>query len=53
MCFYYLYCICEIINFISLITSHRSLSELIIEKCKRIVLSQPVNLLIISVITLL
>ena len=49
--YYYLYSICEIINFISLIIPHRSLFELIIKNCKRIALSQSVNLLMISVIT--
>ena len=49
--YYYLYSICEIINFISLIIPHRSLFELIIKNCKRITLSQSVNLLMISVIT--
>ena len=42
---------CEIINFISLIIPHRSLFEFIIDNCKRITLSQSVNLLMISVIT--
>ena len=49
--YYYLYSICEIINFISLIIPHRSLYELIIKNCERIILSQSVNLLMISVIT--
>ena len=44
-------CICKIINIISLIISHQSLIEFINENCKRIILSQPVNLLMISVIT--
>ena len=46
-----LYNLCKIFNFISFIISHRSLIELIIENCKRIILSQPVNFLMISVIT--
>ena len=37
MYYYYLYCICEISNFVSLIISHRSLIKLIIENCKRII----------------
>ena len=41
----------EIINFISLIIPHRSLFELIIKNCKRLILSQSVNLLMIFVIT--
>ena len=49
--YYYLYSICEINNFISLIIPHRSLFKLIINNCKRIILSQSVNLLMISVIT--
>ena len=49
--YYYLYSICEINNFISLIIPHGSLFELIIKNCKRIILSQSMNLLMISVIT--
>ena len=49
--YYYLYSICEINNFISLIILHRSLFKLIIKNCKRIILSQSVNLLMISVTT--
>ena len=49
--YYYLYSICEINNFISIIIPHRSLFKLIIKNFKRIILSQSVNLLMISVTT--
>ena len=47
----YLYSICEINNFISIIIPHQSLFKLIIKNFKRIILSQSVNLLMIPVTT--